>query len=189
MLCLSLRDLLDNERRLPTKHEVTMASLAARDMAAAMRAAFTMLSTGQKLEARAATREAVVKQMQVLCAHMQVPLGDLSVVHIAGTKGKGSTASMCESMLRGSGYSTGACTSYSFAFSAQHDLCDLSCRPVHIPTPCQYEGTLSFERKTNHRGRIFETLLACLGHSDSCCCKYAEMFATSATQNLASKHS
>jgi len=94
-----------------------MASLAARDMAAAMRAAFTMLSTGRKLEARAATREAVVKQMHVLCRHVQVPLDDLSVVHIAGTKGKGSTASMCESMLRCAGYSTGACKAiFVFAF-------------------------------------------------------------------------
>jgi folylpolyglutamate synthase/dihydropteroate synthase len=85
-----------------------MATIVKRDMAAAMRAAFTMLSTGQKLDARAATREAVVKQMQVLCGHMAVPLPKLNVIHIAGTKGKGSTASMCESMLRCAGYSTGA---------------------------------------------------------------------------------
>ena len=79
-----------------------------RDMAAAMHAAFTMLSEGRKLEARAATREAVVAQMRLLAGHVGLPLGTLNVVHIAGTKGKGSTAAMCESMLRCAGYSTGA---------------------------------------------------------------------------------
>eukprot|EP00878_Enallax_costatus_P028765 GHUV01031106.1.p1 GENE.GHUV01031106.1~~GHUV01031106.1.p1 ORF type:complete len:146 (+),score=5.63 GHUV01031106.1:222-659(+) len=35
----------------------------------------------------------------------------LSVIHVAGTKGKGSTCAMVESMLRSSGYSTGLFTS------------------------------------------------------------------------------
>ena len=38
-------------------------------------------------------------------------LNSLKVIHIAGTKGKGSTAAFVESMLRHSGYSTGLFTS------------------------------------------------------------------------------
>lgn len=38
-------------------------------------------------------------------------LNDLSVIHITGTKGKGSTSSFCESILRGYGHSTGLYTS------------------------------------------------------------------------------
>ncbi|XP_077299353.1 folylpolyglutamate synthase, mitochondrial-like isoform X2 [Arctopsyche grandis] len=34
-------------------------------------------------------------------------LNELSVIHIAGTKGKGSTSAMCESILRSNGYKTG----------------------------------------------------------------------------------
>ena len=37
--------------------------------------------------------------------------GELNVIHIAGTKGKGSTAAYCESILRNSGLSTGLYTS------------------------------------------------------------------------------
>jgi folylpolyglutamate synthase len=35
----------------------------------------------------------------------------LSVIHVAGTKGKGSTCAMVESMLRSCGYKTGLFTS------------------------------------------------------------------------------
>lgn len=38
-------------------------------------------------------------------------LHKLSVIHIAGTKGKGSTAAMVENMLRQCGYTTGLFTS------------------------------------------------------------------------------
>ena len=38
-------------------------------------------------------------------------LDSLQIIHVAGTKGKGSTVAMCESILRNSGYRTGLFTS------------------------------------------------------------------------------
>jgi folylpolyglutamate synthase len=38
-------------------------------------------------------------------------LSKLSVIHVAGTKGKGSTSAMIESILRNAGYKTGLYTS------------------------------------------------------------------------------
>ena len=78
-----------------------------RDMAAAMKAVFTTLTGGAALEKRVASRHAVVATMQRFASAIQLPIDSMSYVHIAGTKGKGSTAAMCESMLRCSGYSTG----------------------------------------------------------------------------------
>lgn len=85
-----------------------MAAGTGRDMAAAMKAVFSTLMGGAGLERRAANRGAVVTQMRLLARAIQLPLDSMSYVHIAGTKGKGSTASMCESMLRCAGYTTGA---------------------------------------------------------------------------------
>lgn len=42
---------------------------------------------------------------------LEEPLGELSVIHVAGTKGKGSTCAMIERMLREAGYRTGLFTS------------------------------------------------------------------------------
>lgn len=43
--------------------------------------------------------------------HMRTAIADLSVIHVAGTKGKGSTSAMTESILRHCGYRTGLYTS------------------------------------------------------------------------------
>ncbi|XP_037963877.2 folylpolyglutamate synthase, mitochondrial isoform X1 [Plutella xylostella] len=51
-----------------------------------------------------------LKDMESYLSRVGVPLSrldELSVIHIAGTKGKGSTSAMCESILRHHGYSTG----------------------------------------------------------------------------------
>lgn len=115
-----------------------------RDMAAAMHATFSMLSVGRKLEARAATREAVVAQVRVLAGHLGVPLDALNVVHIAGTKGKGSTAAMCESMLRCAGYSTGTAARGS-AVIGSFSAPARRRRPVHVAAPGEHAGALPLE--------------------------------------------
>ncbi|CAI7911446.1 unnamed protein product, partial [Closterium sp. NIES-53] len=42
---------------------------------------------------------------------LEGPIDQLSIIHVAGTKGKGSTCAMAESMLRASGHTTGLFTS------------------------------------------------------------------------------
>lgn len=55
-------------------------------------------------------RSNVMTQMHASCIsfrfHKQA-VKRLSVIHVAGTKGKGSTCSMCESILRRKGFKTG----------------------------------------------------------------------------------
>lgn len=48
-----------------------------------------------------------LERMQTAAALRGHPERDLTVLHIAGTNGKGSVAAMCESMLRAAGYRTG----------------------------------------------------------------------------------
>ncbi|CAM6095551.1 unnamed protein product [Calypogeia fissa] len=57
----------------------------------------------------AAHFEATFKHLQIL--ELDEPLERLSVIHVAGTKGKGSTCAFTESMLRASGFRTGLFTS------------------------------------------------------------------------------
>lgn len=57
------------------------------------------------------TRHLVVRQMRLYAERIGVDLAAASVVHVAGTKGKGSTCAMVESVLRAHGYRTGLFTS------------------------------------------------------------------------------
>ena len=52
-----------------------------------------------------------LERMQALCKALGDPQKDLAFVHIAGTNGKGSTASFCYHMLKQAGYKTGLFTS------------------------------------------------------------------------------
>ena len=61
-----------------------------------------------------ATRERVrydLRRMEALLARLGNPHLGVPTVHIAGTKGKGSTAAMCAAVLRSAGYLTGLFTS------------------------------------------------------------------------------
>ncbi len=61
-----------------------------------------------------ATRERVrydLRRMETLLARLGNPYLGVPTVHIAGTKGKGSTAAMCAAVLRAAGYRTGLFTS------------------------------------------------------------------------------
>jgi UDP-N-acetylmuramyl pentapeptide synthase len=80
----------------------------ARDMAAAFRALMSLQSTGSKLLEAAKTRELVLQAMGHYMDRMGFRLSSLPpVLHIAGTKGKGSTAAMTEAILRSAGLKTG----------------------------------------------------------------------------------
>lgn len=50
--------------------------------------------------------------MHMLLEHLGSPQNGLRCVHVAGTKGKGSTAAFIESILLESGYSVGLYTRY-----------------------------------------------------------------------------
>lgn len=52
-----------------------------------------------------------LERMRALLAALGSPQDKFQSVHIAGTKGKGSTAAICESILRAAGYRTGLYTS------------------------------------------------------------------------------
>ena len=52
-------------------------------------------------------RDFRLDRMRELLARLGNPHQGLSIVHVAGTKGKGSTAAMIGSMLRAAGYRTG----------------------------------------------------------------------------------
>lgn len=81
---------------------------APRNLEAAMRAVMSLQSVGPKFLEATKTREKVQVLMEHFLKKLQVDLGSFPpVVHIAGTKGKGSTASMCEAILRQAGLKTG----------------------------------------------------------------------------------
>lgn len=54
---------------------------------------------------------ALFQQVAESCKSLGVDLHSIRAIHIAGTKGKGSTSSMCERILRSAGFKTGLYTS------------------------------------------------------------------------------
>jgi dihydrofolate synthase/folylpolyglutamate synthase len=52
-----------------------------------------------------------LKRVYLLLKHLRIPYQNLKVIHIAGTKGKGSAANFCAYLLAASGFTTGLFTS------------------------------------------------------------------------------
>jgi len=52
-----------------------------------------------------------IERMRLLLKHLNIPYQQLKVIHIAGTKGKGSTAHFCAEILAGAGFRVGLYTS------------------------------------------------------------------------------
>ena len=89
-----------------------MAPPSLRNMTAAMRAVQDLQRAGGKLIEAAQSRHRVVAMMRGYMQRLAIEPDALPpVIHIAGTKGKGSTAAMCESILRTGGLRTGLFTS------------------------------------------------------------------------------
>ena len=89
-----------------------MAGREARGMDAADACLLSLQSkTEEALTQSVLTRPLVCVQMQRYLQRLRVDLSSLAVVHVAGTKGKGSTCAFTESVLRHCGLSTGLFTS------------------------------------------------------------------------------
>eukprot|EP00500_Bicosoecida_sp_ms1_P011302 CAMPEP_0203831328 /NCGR_PEP_ID=MMETSP0115-20131106/68001_1 /ASSEMBLY_ACC=CAM_ASM_000227 /TAXON_ID=33651 /ORGANISM="Bicosoecid sp, Strain ms1" /LENGTH=481 /DNA_ID=CAMNT_0050740391 /DNA_START=24 /DNA_END=1465 /DNA_ORIENTATION=- len=83
-----------------------------RDFDAAYRSVLSLASKGADLIRVARDRDAALAQMRTFVARLGLDLNALPpVIHVAGTKGKGSTSVMCESILRAHGAKTGLFTS------------------------------------------------------------------------------
>ncbi len=75
-------------------------------------------------------RQLSLEPVKSLLASLGDPHHDLKIIHIAGTKGKGSVASMLESILSKAGYSTGLYTSPHIVDFT--DRFRVNCRPIRI---------------------------------------------------------
>lgn len=76
---------------------------SSRGLEAASQALKSVISKGKV----SSSQKDGVRLMQHWLFQVGIDIDKLSVVHIAGTKGKGSTAAMCESIFRHAGLSTG----------------------------------------------------------------------------------
>jgi len=95
-----------------TKDEVFIASLDRHSMEGADSAlSFLQAKNIEALRMRAQSRSFAHSQMQHYLSRINLNIDDLPVVHIAGSKGKGSTAAFTETILRQHGLKTGLYTS------------------------------------------------------------------------------
>lgn len=74
----------------------------------AYRCLLSLQSSGAQLEAAAENRHKMMQCMHHYMARLRLVIADLPILHVAGTKGKGSTSAFAESILRACGYRTGA---------------------------------------------------------------------------------
>eukprot|EP00752_Nemacystus_decipiens_P006525 g5876.t1 len=71
----------------------------------------TISAAGAALDKASRRRESTVASVAAYLDRIQLDLSGLSVIHVTGTKGKGSTCAMAESVLRHHGFRTGLYTS------------------------------------------------------------------------------
>ena len=84
----------------------------ARDLGGVLRVVAALQRHGLPWMASVGSREAMVQAMLYYMVRLDISITALPpVIHVAGTKGKGSTAALCESMLRHCGLRTGLYTS------------------------------------------------------------------------------
>jgi len=70
-----------------------------------------MSANVQKLKESLMTRGQIVEEMKFYASELKLDLSVIPVIHVAGTKGKGSTCAFIESILRHHGFRTGLFTS------------------------------------------------------------------------------
>lgn len=61
---------------------------------------------------------------------LQLDMPGLSVIHVTGTKGKGSTCALVESVLRRHGFRTGECR-----FNGGRELLEVQLKIAHLASP------------------------------------------------------
>eukprot|EP00937_MAST-01D_sp_MAST-1D-sp2_P002800 g2800.t1 len=78
-----------------------------RNFASAWQSLLSLQSTGSALEQSFQQRAQVLRMMNFYTETLGLDTSALSVIHVAGTKGKGSTCAFAESILRAHGHRTG----------------------------------------------------------------------------------
>lgn len=71
----------------------------------------TRALSGYIVAGRAGQSTATLDDVGTVCSMLGIDLGRLSAIHVAGTKGKGSTSALAERLLRAAGVRTGLFTS------------------------------------------------------------------------------
>ncbi|CAM9875085.1 unnamed protein product, partial [Ectocarpus sp. 12 AP-2014] len=84
----------------------------------------TISAAGAALEKASKRRESTVTSVAAYLDRIQLDLSRLSVIHVTGTKGKGSTCAMVESVLRHHGFRTGLYTSPHLLEVTERVRCD-----------------------------------------------------------------
>ncbi|CBJ26031.1 conserved unknown protein [Ectocarpus siliculosus] len=84
----------------------------------------TISAAGAALEKASKRRESTVTSVAAYLDRIQLDLSGLSVIHVTGTKGKGSTCAMVESILRHHGFRTGLYTSPHLLEVTERVRCD-----------------------------------------------------------------
>ena len=82
-----------------------------RGLAQAMNALLNLQAKGSMLARVASTRKSTLEIMDNYMKRLHLDISSLSVIHVAGTKGKGSTCAMVERILREKGFKTALFTS------------------------------------------------------------------------------
>jgi len=100
------------------------------------------------------------------CASQESDLNKLNVIHITGTKGKGSTSAFTDSILRQArpDWKVGEQTSYlSLAVPLNHRVA--SVRIIHVASSRRRPRTHQVKLSTLIRRTVFFILLRCMGQA------------------------
>ena len=101
-----------------------------------LRTLYSMQSRGAKLKSASEARRRTVLMMEAFARRIGLDLASLRVLHVTGTKGKGSTCALLESLLRSNGVKTGFFSSPHLVTPAERIRIDG--RPISDDLFCRY---------------------------------------------------